>query len=237
MGSPEDEEGRLSDEGPRHRVRLTRGFWLADTACSQALWLAVMGSHPSYFGKDIQNPVENVSWHNVQSFLRAVKNRPPGVTADLPTEAEWEYACRVGGGTAFSWGDRIEPSQANYDATVSYADGPIGTWMGKTVPVKSYAPNAWGLYQMHGNVWEWCADGQRQYDCVPQVDPRGLKGNGRALRGGSWYDFGRASRAAHRFWRVPDVRFNYIGFRLVLRSVGPDGDAESPPEAAVTRDA
>jgi formylglycine-generating enzyme required for sulfatase activity len=154
-------------------VRVTEGFWLAETACSQGVWESVMGSNPSEFKDDPQNPVEQVSWDDVQGFLREVEKRVPGVKADLPTEAEWEYACRGGSETAFSWGDGIDPSRANYDGTYSYADGPTGEYRAKTVPVKSFEPNAWGLYQMHGNVDEWCSDGRREYDGALQVDPRG----------------------------------------------------------------
>jgi len=190
MGSPEDEVGRLDNEGPRHLVRLTEGFWLAETACSQAVWVSVMGSNPSKFTDDAQNPVEQVSWDDVQGFLREVEKRLPGVKADLPTEAEWEYACRAGSETAFSWGDGITPDQANFNATISYANGPKGEWRQKTVPVRSFAPNAWGLYQMQGNVWEWCADGLRSYSGAPRINPRGPAGDEdeapRALRGGSW---------------------------------------------------
>ncbi len=242
MGSPEGEAERFGVEGPRHLVRLTEGFWLAETACSQAVWASVMGSKPSRFTEDLQNPVEMVSWDEVQGFLREVERRLPGVKADLPTEAEWEYACRAGSETAFSWGDGIGPSQANYDATESYANGPTGESLERTVPVRSYAPNAWGLYQMHGNVDEWCADGRRDYDGAPQVDPRGPEGGEadapRAVRGGSWVDPPLWLRAAYRLGGRRDGHFVSLGFRFSLRSTsGPEGGAERPPEAAVTRDA
>ena len=236
MGSPEGEAGRNANEGPRHVVRLTEGFWLAETACSQSVWQSVMGSNPSLF-IDPQNPVEMVSWDDVQGFLRELEKRLPGVKADLPTEAEWEYACRAGCETAFSWGDGIAPDQANYDATNSYADGPTGEYRERTVPVKSYAPNAWGLYQMHGNVWEWCADGPREYDGAPQVDPRGPEGGEaeapRAVRGGSWFHNPHGLRAASRNRRHRDGRNVLQGFRFSLRSTSQQRGAERPPEAAV----
>ena len=239
MGSPVGEAERNANEGPRHVVRLTEGFWLAETACSQSVWESVMGGNPSEFTDDPQNPVERVSWDDVQGFLREVERRLPGVKADLPTEAEWEYACRAGSEMAFSWGDGIAPSQANYKATESYANGPTGEYRKRTVPVKSYAPNAWGLYQMHGNVWEWCEDGRRDYDGAPQVDPRGPEGNApRAVRGGSWVGGPRGLRAAYRDGWRRDGRSGHRGFRFSLRSTsGPEGSAERPPEAAVTRDA
>ncbi|WP_374262655.1 SUMF1/EgtB/PvdO family nonheme iron enzyme, partial [Zoogloea sp.] len=230
MGSPEGEEGRDDNEGPQHLVRLMEGYWLAETACSQAVWQAVMGRNSSDFKDDPQNPVERVSWGEVQGFLREVDLRLPGVKAALPTEAEWEYACRAGSETVFSWGDGITAEQANYDATYSYTNGPTGKWREKTVAVRSFAPNAWGLYQMHGNVWEWCAGGWRDYDGEAQIDPRGPEGVICVLRGGSWINHGRFCRAAYRFRNdEPGHYFNWLGFRLALRSKGPEG----LPEAVV----
>jgi formylglycine-generating enzyme required for sulfatase activity len=221
MGSPEDEPERFSDEGPRHRVRLSQGYWLADTACSQAFWQAVMGGNPSRFTDDPQNPVENVSWDDVQGFLDQLKTLFPGLDADLPTEAEWEYACRAGTETAFSWGNRITPEQANYNGNHVYADGPKGAYRKKTLPVKSFRPNPWGLYQMHGNVDEWCADGQRKYSAEAQVNPRGPAVSdkvGPVVRGGSWLDEPRWLRAAYRRRWPRDWRCDFQGFRFSLRS-------------------
>ncbi len=234
MGSPEGEAECFNNEGPQHVVRVTEGFWLAETACSQGVWESVMGRNPSHFKYDPQNPVEQVSWDDVQGFLREVEKRMPGVKAALPTEAEWEYACRAGSKTAFNWGDGIDPSRANYDGTKSYADGQTGEYRGKTVPVKSFEPNAWGLYQMHGNVWEWCLDGMRAYDGASQVDPRGPTGDEpeapRALRGGSWNYPPRRLRAACRDrWRR-GMRSGDQGFRFSLRSTS---SAERSPDATV----
>ena len=241
MGSPDAEQERFDYEGPQNLVRLTEGFWLADTACSQAVWEAVTGSNPSNFKDDPQNPVELVSWDDVGEFLKKVGELLPGVKAELPTEAEWEYACRAGTETAFNWGDGITSAQANYDGNFTYADGPTGESRGKTVPVRSFAPNAWGLYQMHGNVWEWCADGVRLYGGEVQENPRGETGYGadapRVVRGGSWSFGPWGLRAAYRYqWRR--VRLNVLqGFRFSLRSTSPAGGAERLPEAGLTRDA
>ena len=241
MGSPDTEPQRSSDEGPKHLVRLTEGFWLAETACSQAVWEAVIGSNPSNFKDDPQNPVEQVSWDEVDEFLKKVGERLPGVKAELPTEAEWEYACRAGTDTACSWGDGITPAQANYDGRQAYAAGPTGEYREKTVPVKSFAPNAWGLYQMHGNVWEWCADGMRVYDGEMQENPRGETGEAAeapgVVRGGSWGIGPSRLRAAfrHQWQRVR--RYDFQGFRFSLRSTSPAGGAERLPEAGLTRDA
>ncbi|WP_374489906.1 formylglycine-generating enzyme family protein [Zoogloea sp.] len=227
MGSPDNEPERSDDEGPRHRVRLSRGYWLADTACSQAFWQAVMGdNNPSYFEYVRENPVENVSWDDVQGFLRKLESLVPDLAADLPTEAEWEYACRAGTETVFSWGNGITPEQANYDSNYVYADGPKGQYREKTVPVKSFKPNPWGLYQMHGNVWEWCADGQREYSPEAQLDPRGPAVSDEVwpvVCGGSWRNEPRRLRAAYRSQGFRVKRFDSLGFRFSLRSPGLEG--------------
>ena len=237
MGSPDDEPGRSSGEGPQHRVRISRGFWLADTACTQALWLAVMGPpNPSRFADDVQNPVERVSWDDVTGFLERLAQRLPGAAeaaagpppgpAGLPTEAEWEYACRAGRKKAFNLGPNITPEQVNYYGTFPYHGAPKGEYRGRPVPVRSFEPNRWGLYQMHGNVWEWCADGQRRYE-VPEdgealEDPQGPAEPGpeahRCVRGGSWFSRARNARSAYRNASQRGHRSVHLGFRLALRS-------------------
>jgi formylglycine-generating enzyme required for sulfatase activity len=220
MGSPADEPQRNDDEGPRHRVRLSKGLWLADTACTQALWRAVMGGkNPSFFQGDVRNPVEQVSWDDVRHFLEHVSARLPGVVADLPTEAEWEYACRAGSETPFSFGATISPEQANYDGNYPCAGGRKGQDRQKTVAVKSFAPNDWGLYEMHGNVWEWCADGRREYDVEMHEDPRGPESRApRVVRGGSWSNHAWWLRSAFRRAWHRGYRFDCLGFRFSLRS-------------------
>lgn len=229
VGSPDTEQDRDVIEGPQHLVRLTEGFWLAETACSQAVWKAVMGGNPSNFQNDPQNPVDQVSWDDVGEFLKKVGELLPAVKAELPTEAEWEYACRAGEPTTFSWGNRITSAQANYNGNFTYADGSSGEFRMKTVPVKSFVPNAWGLYQMHGNVWEWCADGMRPYDGEQQENPRGEPGGAvdaqRVVRGGSWLDVPGWLRAAFRSRKHRSRRDNNRGFRFSLRSTSPAGDA------------
>ena len=222
MGSPDDEPERFDNEGPQHRVTLTRGFWLADTACTQGLWQAVTGGNPSRFKDDPQNPVEQVSWNDVQKFLRALEGLLPGIEACLPSEAQWEYACRAGTTTPFSFGTQVTPAQVNYDGNFPYADGKKGEDRGRTVPVKSLPANDWGLYEMHGNVWEWCADDRRTYDEAPQQDPEGPADSARrAVRGGSWIYVARDARSAYRNAYDPGlagVIFVDPGFRLCLRS-------------------
>ncbi|MDD3482752.1 formylglycine-generating enzyme family protein [Azovibrio restrictus] len=237
MGSPESERERRGDEGPQHEVTLTRGYWLAETACTQALWRAVMGTEPSLFKGD-ELPVEQVSWQEVQEFLKRLEELLPGMEAGLPTEAEWEYACRAGTVTPFSFGETISTGQANYDGNFPYADGEKGEYREKTVPVKSFEPNAWGLYQMHGNVWEWCADGMRKYDGVEQVDPAEpvREGARRAVRGGSWISHAWGLRSACRYDGAPGGRSSILGFRLVLRSIEP-GQARPGGPLGLARDA
>ncbi len=185
MGSPASEKERFSSEQP-HEVTLSQGYWLADTACTQALWQAVVGANPANFKEDIQNPVEQVSWEDVQDFLKKLNTLIPQLKAKLPSEAQWEYACRAGTSTPFSFGENITPEQVNYDGGFPYADGKKGEDRKKTVPVKALPANQWGLYQMHGNVWEWCQDGYGDYPAEPVQDPSGAEQEDRVVRGGSW---------------------------------------------------
>jgi formylglycine-generating enzyme required for sulfatase activity len=216
MGSPEYEWERFGDE-TRHEVTLTRGFWLADSACTQAFWQAVTGSNPSRFHDGPDKPVENVSWHDVQGFIARLNEAVPGLAARLPSEAEWEYACRAGTKTPFSFGKSITPEQVNYDGNSPYAGGKKGVYRVKTVPVKCLPPNAWGLHEMHGNVWEWCQDWYARYGLVAQTNPVGpLEGVGRVLRGGSWISYGRRLRSANRHGGGPDTHLDDVGFRLTL---------------------
>ena len=161
MGSPEHEpEREWSGEGTEtlHPVTLSLGFWLADTTVTQAFWWAVMGNNPSYFTDDLNNPVEQVSWHDAQAFIDKLNQLLPGLSLQLPSEAQWEYTCRAGTNTPFSFGDNINTEQVNFDGNYPYAGAAKGLYREKTLPVKSLPANPWGLYQMHGNVWEWCAD-------------------------------------------------------------------------------
>ncbi|MBL8482005.1 MAG: formylglycine-generating enzyme family protein [Rhodocyclaceae bacterium] len=238
MGSPPDEAERWDDE-VLHQVTFTQGFWLADTACTQALWQAVMGENPSHFKDDAHNPVEQVSWDDVQAFLNKLSVAVPHFAAGLPTEAQWEYACRADTQTLFSFGANITPEQVNYDGTKPYAGGRKGKDRQKTVPVASLPPNAWGLYEMHGNVWEWCADWYGDLSAEPAIDPAGpVEGARRVLRGGAWYYDGRYCRSACRFRFEPDDRNLNFGFRLApgqnqqARQAGPqaDGQGQAEPE-------
>ena len=215
VGSPENEVDRGNDEGPQHEVTISRGFWMFDTAVTQALWQSVMGNNPSYF-KDVDRPVGNVSWTDCQEFIKKLSALKPGLTFSLPKEAQWEYACRAGTQAPFSFGAIITSKQANYDSNYPYADGPKGLFRKKTVNVKSFQPNAWGLYQMHGNVWEWCLDGTRKYTAESARDPLGPTNEGarRAARGGSFYSAASRVRAASRTLTDQGLRSSHLGLRL-----------------------
>jgi formylglycine-generating enzyme required for sulfatase activity len=229
MGSPESEAGRDSDEGPSHLVTLTEGFWLADTACTQALWQAVMGDNPSHFKGDPNLPVDSVSWDDARRFLDKLNPLlPAGCEAVLPTEAQWEYACRAGTQTPYWFGESLSEEQAHVGQP----------WdKGRTVPVKARPANGWGLYQMHGNVWEWCEGSRREYKAEPvENPPDGQDRNSRALRGGSWIRVAGFARSAYRrgFPRVRGIQL--YGFRFSLRSIKPSqGQVKDSGGAAVKR--
>lgn len=222
MGSPEGVGD--PDEHPQHPVTLTQGFWLADTPCTQALWQALMGQNPSHSktGADApQRPVEDVTFNDVTDFLNKLKALlPEGTEPALPTEAQWEYACRAGTQTAYWWGDDFDPARANVNHT---DDKGLDA---ETTPVNRYPPNPWGLFDMHGNVWEWCADGRRNYTGEPEANPTGsVKSGTRVARGGSWIDRPGLARSAFRYRRLFMIRYLYPGFRFLLRpsSPGPEG--------------
>ncbi|MCX7109141.1 MAG: formylglycine-generating enzyme family protein [Proteobacteria bacterium] len=226
MGSPATEPERLEDRETQHEVTLTLGYWLADSACTQALWLAVTGDNPSRFKDDANNPVEQISWNDVDKFIHQINQSVIGLDARLPTEAEWEYACRAGTTTPFSLGENITPEQVNYDGNYPYAGGAKGLYRKKTVPVKSLPPNPWGLHEMHGNVLEWCQDWFAEFDAMPQTDPPGpTTGAFRVLRGGSWSHGGRYVRSALRRRIEPGYRDGSFGFRLALGQTGPGQSA------------
>jgi formylglycine-generating enzyme required for sulfatase activity len=213
MGSPAGEEDRGDDEA-QHPVTLSRGFYLAVHPVTQVEWASVMGGNPSKFKGD-DRPVEGVSWDDSQEFCRRLSGRD-GQRYRLPTEAEWEYACRAGTVTPFCFGRTLSTEVANYDGTYSYGRGKKGVYRQQTTPVESFPPNGWGLYDMHGNVWEWCQDAYAPY---PNSTVKNLPTQGkpqRVLRGGSWYDAPRFCRSAARFHYASNVHNDDVGFRVVL---------------------
>ena len=219
MGSPADEPEREPwNKGSKtqHQVTLTRGFWIAETSVTQALWEIFMGDNPSHF-KGAELPVDSVSWDDAQRFINTLNGMKPELQLCLPTEAHWEYACRAKTTTPFAFGDNITTDQVNYNGNYPYNDGRKGEYREQTVEVKSLPPNDWGLYQMHGNVWEWCQDWYEQYPTQPVTDPQGVvSGALRVLRGGSWFDNGGDCRSAGRNALLPAARSDRIGFRLAL---------------------
>jgi formylglycine-generating enzyme required for sulfatase activity len=217
MGSPPGEPGRRDDEA-RHRVTLTAARWLGTGPVTQAQWRAVLGRNPSRFPGD-GHPVEGVSWHDGAAFCRKLGARL-GRPCRLPTEAEWEYACRAGTTTPYQFGDALSAGEANCDGGHAAAGGGRGTCRDGTTPVESFMPNAWGLFDLHGNVREWCSDWYGAYPAGDEADPQGPdEGPGRVLRGGSWCRGPGECRSASRGWLGPGDRSDDVGCRVVL---GPD---------------
>ena len=211
MGSPADEDDTYPDES-QQKVTLSKGFYLASHTVTQACWREVMGNNPSHFkGNDL--PVEEVSWDECQQFLQTLSERD-GHAYRLPTEAEWEFACRGATTTPFSFGETISTDQANYNGDYPYGDAEKGLNREKTTPVGSFPSNAWGLHDMHGNVWEWCQDWYGDYSQGEVVDPQGpQEGESRVLRGGSFDNGARFVLSAYRTWYVPTNRAYDVGFR------------------------
>ncbi len=213
MGSPGNEPEREGSEAA-HPVILTRAFWLGETPVTQALWRAIMGGNPSKF-KGLERPVEKVSWKDAQEFIQKANKRKPELGLRLPTEAEWEYACRSDTKTPFHFGSQITTEQVNYNSEFPYGGGEKGVSRKETVEVYALPGNAWGLYQMHGNVREWCMDWSGNYPDFQVIDPRGSGWSGyRALRGGSWFTGAGLCRSAYRFNWLPAARIYDAGFRL-----------------------
>jgi formylglycine-generating enzyme required for sulfatase activity len=213
--------GRQREPGElRHRVHLSRPFYLGQYEVTQSQWQAVMGENPSAFPScGPKCPVERVSWNHVQVFLARLNRSTAAPALRLPTEAEWEYACRAGTSTPYSTGASLSSSQANFDARFPPPGSPPGAYRGRPAPVGSFRPNAWGLYDMHGNVWEWTADPFCPYSPSDVTDPRpSCAAEFKVIRGGSWYFDGNSCRCALRYTHRPADSGFSLGFRLA-RSV------------------
>ena len=209
MGSPETEKEREPDEGPRTRVVLSNGFWMGKYELTQAQWQQVMGDNPAYFqevGPDA--PVEQVSWHDCTNFIAKLNQLVPGARFRLPTEAEWEYACRANTTTRYNLGD----ADLDLNGAAWYSQNSEET----THVVGTKAPNAFGLHDMHGNVWEWCADlFASNLPGGSVTDPTGPEaGNERVNRGGAWFNGAWLCRSAIRSGMNPDHRGFDLGVRL-----------------------
>jgi len=211
MGSPATEKDRELDE-VQHKVVLSKGFWMGETEVTQGLWKAVMGSNPSSVKKGDAYPVEKVSWDDCQRFIKKVNQSgtlPAGVKLAMPTEAQWEYACRAGSAGAYAGSGKLD-DMGWYE----------GNSKGSIQPVGKKKANAWGLKDMHGNVWEWCSDKYAPYRAVSETDPTGSSdGKSRVARGGSWYDSLELCRSAARDGYAPSSGGIILGLRLIILPV------------------
>ncbi len=224
MGSPEDELHRDKNE-VLHKVTIPNAFYLTATEVTVKQWRAVMGR--KWFAKKTGGnnfPVTKVSFYEAERFIRKFNGQKRGVYR-LPTEAEWEYACRAGTATAYCWGEKIDCSKAMYqnnskkcgDCILYYKS--LGLSANQAAPVKSFQPNAWGFYDMHGNVWEWCSDYYSEYkDDIGKGNYDIINAGTRVKRGGSWYKYGFYLRSANRAYAHPAGKFQTTGFRLVLEA-------------------
>jgi len=233
MGSPEDEPNREFGE-TQHCVTLTRGFWMLETEVTQAMWQSVMGTTVRkqqdkanqdwrLVGEGAEYPIYYVNWKECNDFCEKLSSKL-GLTVSLPTEAQWEYACRAGTTTAYSFDNSLNGREANCDGNYPNGTETEGPYLEKTVPVRSYAPNAWGLYDMHGNVLEWCQDryDKNYYAESPASDPKGPnRGSCRVFRGGDWSSDAEDCRSANRCGDTPDYRDDDLGFRIVLAEPTP----------------
>jgi len=216
IGSPKTEEGRNSDEA-QSMVRLKEGFWMGQTEVTQQQWAALMPDNPSEFkGEDL--PVDSVNRVDAQAFIDKLnQNSPPGVgwRYSLPSEAQWEYACRAGTQTVFNFGDELDGSQAYCNGNFPYGTTAKGAVQRGTCAVAGRKPNAWGLYDMHGNVWEWCTDFYNEKGAGSgKRDAAGS--NLSVLRGGAWSDIAQLCRSARRLSCFTDYSSNGLGLRVAM---------------------
>jgi formylglycine-generating enzyme required for sulfatase activity len=218
MGSPSSERDRESDEGPQHQVTVP-GFFMAKCLLTQKQYQAIMGTNPSNFKGD-NRPVERVSWDDAVTFCQRLSQKT-GRNYSLPSEAQWEYACRAGTTTPFYFGESITPDLVNYNGNYPYANASQGQYHQQTTDVGIFPPNTFGLYDMHGNVWEWCLDDyEKNYNNAPR-DGSALTSPSakyKLLRGGSWYLEARYCRSANRGRVARAYRLNLVGFRMVVLS-------------------
>ena len=230
MGSPAVEVERDAEE-LQHEVAITKPFYMGVYEVTQGQWEKITDKNPSFFKLGTDFPVDQVRLTEAQEFCRRLSaladEKKAGRVYRLPTEAEWEYACRAGTTTVFHPGNTLSANLANFNGQHPYGDVPKGSRLQKTAKVGSYAPNAWGLYDMHGNVAEWCSDWYDPdfYKNSPKENPQGPaqgvvstnfdKEFFKVVRGGCWLDEGRACRAAYRFRLQPSEAYRWVGFRVV----------------------
>jgi eukaryotic-like serine/threonine-protein kinase len=209
-----------ADEQPMHTVTITKGFFMGVGPVTQAQWNAVMDAEPSYF-KGANRPVESVTWLDCTEFCTKMSCLLEGrVTVRLPSEAEWEYACRAGTATEYHFGNRITTDLANYDGNYSFNDSPKGISRKETTDVGVFPANAWGLFDVHGNVWEWCRDAKRPYTAADYIESDvQTSGDTRVLRGGSWRYGPGNCRAAYRSRNALTYRGCNCGFRACFQLI------------------
>lgn len=215
MGSPDDEVGRFDNEGPRRRVVLTQGYWLGETPVTQALWQVVMGHNPSRFNGSML-PVEQVSWDDSHAFCKRLSTMVPALNPRLPTEAEWERGCRAGT-DGMTWAGVLAlgkgGSASQLDALAWYRTNGGG----KTHKVGEKEANPYGLYDMLGNVLEWCSDNLGKYKGLPALDPVCVDGgSSRIIRGGAWSSAARGCRASFRSSEASHIRLDIVGMRIAV---------------------
>ncbi len=224
MGSPENELHRDKNEG-QHKVTISKAYYLQTTELTVKQWRKVMGKKMFSKKKGGDNfPVTRVSYYDIIKFIKKLNQQNKGIYR-LPTEAEWEYACRAGTTTPYSWGSKIDCSNAMYENNskkcpecISYYTS-RGIPANQAAPVKSFPPNPWGFYDMHGNVWEWCADNYKEYKSEIDSSTYGIiTTEGKIKRGGSWYKYGFYLRSANRAYAHPGAKFQTTGFRLILKA-------------------
>ena len=215
MGSVDEEPGRNDDEY-LHRVTITHLFYVGQHEVTQTEWKRVMGSNPSHFTGCERCPVEQVDFLQVNDFLSRINAGNAAMGFRLPTEAEWEYACRAGSSTPFNTGAQLTTALANVDTRYGAAGSEDGAAYEKTLPVARFAPNKWGLYDMHGNVWEWTNDWYGPYIPRMENDPRGPQtGQRKVIRGGSWRFDANSARCGLRYTHAPQDKDDGLGFRVV----------------------
>ncbi|HIK11623.1 MAG TPA: formylglycine-generating enzyme family protein [Oscillatoriaceae cyanobacterium M33_DOE_052] len=220
MGSPNSEPKRWEAEGPQHEVTVP-SFYLSKYPITQDQWEVVMGDNPSLF-KGWNRPVEQVSWYDAVEFCQKLSEKT-GYSYRLPSEAEWEYACRGGTTTPFYFGETIIPDLANYNSNYSYENGQTGEYLERTTYVGCFSPNPFGLYDMSGNVWEWCQDSWHEnYENAPTDGSAweiGGESDFRILRGGSWFSKPKGCRSAFRLWFDAQMKYPSFGFRVAAVSL------------------
>jgi formylglycine-generating enzyme required for sulfatase activity len=214
MGSPGEEKPRRANE-TQHKVTLTKGFYMGVHLVTQEQWMEIMAQNPSHFKGEKNLPVEMVSWDDCQEFIKKLREKDKKPYR-LPTEAEWEYSCRAGTTTPFHFGETISTDQANYNGEI-YRNGKKGVNRKRTTPLDSFPPNALGLYDMHGNLSQWCQDRHGEYPQDDVIDPQGPEvGEARMLRGGSWFHNPQFCRSAFRYWDGPRNGSANWGLRVCL---------------------